>query len=71
MRTSTHPYIYTPIPVCKGPPLHHLPMIILISLRQGKLPRLESLCEACADEDIYTPVSLHHAVLVFIYSRYY
>jgi hypothetical protein len=26
---------------------------------------LESFCEACADGDICTPVSLHYAVLVF------
>jgi hypothetical protein len=47
--------IYTPIPVCKGPPLHHLPMIIFISLISGMLTFLESLYEACADGDIYTP----------------
>jgi hypothetical protein len=47
--------------VCKGPPLHHLPMIIFISLISGMLTFLESLYEACADGDICTPVSLHYA----------
>jgi hypothetical protein len=45
--------------VCKGPPLHHLPMILLISLRQGMFTFLESLYEACADGDICTPLFLH------------
>jgi hypothetical protein len=52
--------IYTPlylhtVRVCKGPPLHHLPMILFLFLISGMLTFLESLYEACADEDIYTP----------------
>jgi len=50
---------YAKVRVCKGPPLHQVPMIILVSLRQGKLASLESLYEACADGDIYTPLLLH------------
>jgi hypothetical protein len=34
-------------------------MILLIFLRLGKLAILESLCEACADGDICTPLHLH------------
>jgi hypothetical protein len=56
--------------VCKGPPLHQVPMIILVSLRLGKLASLESLYEACAVRVCKGP-PLHHAVPAFIYSRYY
>ncbi len=54
MRTSAHQGY------AKVPPLHHLPMFILISLRLGKLTSLESLYEACADEDICTPQGYAH-----------
>ena len=40
-------------------------MILFIFLISGMLTFLESFCEACADGDICTPVSLHYAVLVF------
>ncbi|MFA7537469.1 MAG: hypothetical protein WCY96_00740 [Candidatus Cloacimonadaceae bacterium] len=40
-------------------------MILFIFLIAGMLTFLESFCEACADGDICTPVSLHYAVLVF------
>jgi len=40
-------------------PLHHLPMIINISLRQSKRTTIESLYEACADGYICTPKHLH------------
>ncbi|MCB5258049.1 MAG: hypothetical protein LHW47_02735, partial [Candidatus Cloacimonetes bacterium] len=68
--------------VCKGPPLHHAVIVLDLLPSSSMLPRLESLYEACADGDIYTPghlhtvrvcksPPLHHVVLVFIYSRYY
>jgi hypothetical protein len=56
MGTSAHPYFYTPIPVCKGPPLHYAVLVFALLPSLGKFPRLESFYEACADGDIYTPL---------------
>ena len=61
-------YRYARVLVCKGPPLYHLPMILFIFLISGMLTFLESLYEACADGDIFTPghlqtlTSTHHYI---------
>ena len=65
--------------VCKGPPLHQVPMIILISFRLGKLVSLESLYEACVRVckgpplhylPMITLISLRQSMLTFLESLY-
>jgi hypothetical protein len=71
MGTSAHPYFYTPIPVCKGPPLHYAVLVFALLPSLGKFPRLESFCEACADGDIYTPLYLHTLISTHPYTDTY
>ena len=42
--------------VCKGPPLHYAVLVLALLPSSGMLSKLESLYEACADEDICTPL---------------
>jgi hypothetical protein len=67
MGTSAHRKGMQRYLVCKGPPLHQVPMIILISLRQGKLASLESLCEACAVRVCKGP-PLHQVPMIILVS---